>query len=114
MLSGPVVGMVWEGLDAVKTGRKMLGATNPLASEPGELMTRPREDELTMQEPSEVTTLSRSEWSVPLTMPALGRDADRITERLPRIRLRRERPEGDRSLVPRVSFSYPPSSRRLN
>ena len=35
MLSGPVVGMVWEGLDAVKTGRKMLGATNPLASEPG-------------------------------------------------------------------------------
>jgi nucleoside-diphosphate kinase len=35
VLSGPVVGMVWEGLDAVKTGRKMLGATNPLASEPG-------------------------------------------------------------------------------
>lgn len=33
--SGPVIGMVWEGLDAVKTGRKMLGATNPLASEPG-------------------------------------------------------------------------------
>lgn len=27
--------MVWEGKDAVKTGRKMLGATNPLASEPG-------------------------------------------------------------------------------
>ncbi|ORY34801.1 nucleoside-diphosphate kinase [Naematelia encephala] len=35
MLSGPVVGMVWEGLDAVKTGRAMLGATNPLASAPG-------------------------------------------------------------------------------
>ncbi|KAL7425026.1 nucleoside diphosphate kinase Ndk1 [Cryptotrichosporon argae] len=35
MLSGPVVGMVWEGLDAVKTGRVMLGATNPLASAPG-------------------------------------------------------------------------------
>ena len=35
MASGPVVAMVWEGLDAVKTGRKMLGATNPLASEPG-------------------------------------------------------------------------------
>lgn len=35
MSSGPVVCMVWEGLDAVKTGRKILGATNPLASEPG-------------------------------------------------------------------------------
>ncbi|KIK59665.1 hypothetical protein GYMLUDRAFT_44105 [Collybiopsis luxurians FD-317 M1] len=35
MASGPVVGMVWEGLDAVKTGRAMLGATNPLASSPG-------------------------------------------------------------------------------
>ena len=36
MASGPVVGMVWEGLDAVKTGRAMLGATNPLASAPGQ------------------------------------------------------------------------------
>lgn len=35
MASGPVVAMVWEGLDAVKTGRAMLGATNPLASAPG-------------------------------------------------------------------------------
>lgn len=35
MLSGPVVCMVWEGLEAVKTGRLMLGATNPLASQPG-------------------------------------------------------------------------------
>ena len=35
MASGPVVGMVWQGLDAVKTGRTMLGATNPLASAPG-------------------------------------------------------------------------------
>ncbi|KAI5453123.1 nucleoside diphosphate kinase Ndk1 [Naganishia albida] len=35
MNSGPVVGMVWEGLDAVKTGRSILGATNPLASAPG-------------------------------------------------------------------------------
>lgn len=35
MAAGPVVGMVWEGLDAVKTGRAMLGATNPLASAPG-------------------------------------------------------------------------------
>jgi len=27
--------MVWEGDDAVKTGRKMLGATKPSDSEPG-------------------------------------------------------------------------------
>ena len=27
--------MIWEGKEAVKTGRKMLGATNPLESEPG-------------------------------------------------------------------------------
>jgi nucleoside diphosphate kinase len=35
MAAGPVVALVWEGLDAVKTGRSMLGATNPLASNPG-------------------------------------------------------------------------------
>ncbi|CEG65820.1 Putative Nucleoside diphosphate kinase [Rhizopus microsporus] len=35
MSSGPVVGMVWTGKDVVKTGRKMLGETNPLASAPG-------------------------------------------------------------------------------
>jgi nucleoside-diphosphate kinase len=27
--------MVWEGRDAVKTGRVLLGATNPAASAPG-------------------------------------------------------------------------------
>ncbi len=37
MASGPVVGMVWQGLDAVKTGRAMLGTTNPLASAAGPL-----------------------------------------------------------------------------
>ena len=35
MLSGPVVCMVWEGDNVVKTGRKMLGATNPQDSAPG-------------------------------------------------------------------------------
>lgn len=35
MASGPVVAMVWQGLDAVKTGRAMLGTTNPLESAPG-------------------------------------------------------------------------------
>ncbi|KAF4578659.1 nucleoside diphosphate kinase [Pleurotus pulmonarius] len=37
MASGPVVCMVWQGLDAVKTGRVMLGATNPLASPIGSI-----------------------------------------------------------------------------
>ena len=35
MNSGPICAMVWEGTDAVKTGRTLLGATNPLASAPG-------------------------------------------------------------------------------
>uniref|UniRef100_A0A4E9E248 Nucleoside diphosphate kinase n=1 Tax=Gibberella zeae TaxID=5518 RepID=A0A4E9E248_GIBZA len=35
MNSGPICAMVWEGRDAVKTGRSILGATNPLASSPG-------------------------------------------------------------------------------
>jgi len=35
MGSGPIAAMVWEGRDAVKTGRTILGATNPLASQPG-------------------------------------------------------------------------------
>ncbi|XP_011495776.1 PREDICTED: nucleoside diphosphate kinase [Ceratosolen solmsi marchali] len=35
MSSGPVVPMVWEGLNAVKTGRVMLGETNPKDSAPG-------------------------------------------------------------------------------
>lgn len=33
--SGPIVGMVWEGLNAVKSGRVLLGATNPAESLPG-------------------------------------------------------------------------------
>uniref|UniRef100_A0A6M2DVW6 Nucleoside diphosphate kinase n=1 Tax=Xenopsylla cheopis TaxID=163159 RepID=A0A6M2DVW6_XENCH len=35
MSSGPVVPMVWEGTNVVKTGRVMLGATNPADSAPG-------------------------------------------------------------------------------
>ncbi|XP_030065839.1 nucleoside diphosphate kinase A isoform X1 [Microcaecilia unicolor] len=35
MSSGPVVAMVWEGLNVVKTGRVMLGETNPADSCPG-------------------------------------------------------------------------------
>ncbi|PSB03389.1 nucleoside-diphosphate kinase [Merismopedia glauca] len=33
--SGPVVAMVWEGYGVVASARKMIGATNPLTSEPG-------------------------------------------------------------------------------
>ena len=35
MASGPVLAMVWEGLNVVKTGRVMLGETNPADSLPG-------------------------------------------------------------------------------
>ena len=35
MNSGPVIPMVFEGKEVVKTGRMILGATNPLASNPG-------------------------------------------------------------------------------
>ena len=35
MTSGPVIAMVWEGMNVVAAGRKMLGATKPQDSEPG-------------------------------------------------------------------------------
>jgi nucleoside-diphosphate kinase len=35
--SGPVVAMVWEGDGVVASARKIIGATNPLAAEPGTL-----------------------------------------------------------------------------
>ena len=37
MQLGPVVPMVWEGLNIVKTGRDIIGATNPMESQPGTL-----------------------------------------------------------------------------
>lgn len=37
MASGPVVCMVWSGLNAVKAGRSMLGETNPQDSKPGSI-----------------------------------------------------------------------------
>jgi nucleoside-diphosphate kinase len=37
MASGPVVCMVWEGSFAVKTGRVLLGETNPADSTPGSI-----------------------------------------------------------------------------
>ena len=33
--SGPVVAMVWEGEGVIASARKIIGATNPLNSEPG-------------------------------------------------------------------------------
>ncbi|KAG5518521.1 hypothetical protein PMAC_002917 [Pneumocystis sp. 'macacae'] len=35
MASGPICAMVWEGKNVVKTGRMILGETNPLESAPG-------------------------------------------------------------------------------
>ncbi|GAB7340297.1 hypothetical protein MBLNU457_6754t1 [Dothideomycetes sp. NU457] len=35
MASGPICAMVWEGREACKIGRQILGATNPMASAPG-------------------------------------------------------------------------------
>ena len=35
--SGPVVAMVWEGEGVIASARKIIGATNPLNSEPGTL-----------------------------------------------------------------------------
>lgn len=33
MKSGPMLAMVWEGTDVIKTSRKIIGATNPLERE---------------------------------------------------------------------------------
>ncbi len=35
IVSGPVVAMVWEGKGVIASARKLIGATNPLNSEPG-------------------------------------------------------------------------------
>ncbi|XP_007499424.1 nucleoside diphosphate kinase 3 isoform X3 [Monodelphis domestica] len=35
MSSGPVVAMVWQGLDVVRSSRALIGATNPADSAPG-------------------------------------------------------------------------------
>ncbi|VDO81924.1 unnamed protein product [Heligmosomoides polygyrus] len=40
--SGPVIAMVWQGIDVVKQGGAMLGATNLLASAPGTIRGRGR------------------------------------------------------------------------
>jgi len=35
MMSGPVVAMVWQGKEVVKSARVLLGPTNPLDAPPG-------------------------------------------------------------------------------
>jgi len=35
LTSGPVVGMVWQGLNVIKVGRSMIGTTKPFESAPG-------------------------------------------------------------------------------
>lgn len=35
MMSGPVVAMVWQGKEVVKSARILLGPTNPLDAPPG-------------------------------------------------------------------------------
>jgi len=35
LTSGPVVGMVWQGLNVVQVGRSMIGVTKPFESAPG-------------------------------------------------------------------------------
>ena len=35
MSKGPVLAMVWEGDNVIVTGRKIMGATNPLEQQPG-------------------------------------------------------------------------------
>lgn len=85
MGSGPICAMVWEGRDAVKTGRVLLGATNPLASSPGTIrgdfaIVRPR----SINHPFRILTIDLS---------------GRRPKRLPRFRCRRVRPEGDCPVV---------------
>ncbi len=39
MTSGkaPVIAMVWEGIDVIRQGRRIIGATNPLDADPGSI-----------------------------------------------------------------------------
>ena len=37
IMSGPIVAMVWEGVNVVKAARVMIGATDPIEAEPGSI-----------------------------------------------------------------------------
>ena len=87
MDSGPVVAMCWEGEGVVKTGRVMLGETNPRDSKPGTI----RGDYCIQVS---LSLLFRS--LVPLQCLLLG-----WPQRDPRLRLRGVRQPRDRALVHR-------------
>ena len=97
MLSGPICAMVWEGREAVKTGRSelhlwtnfyrgtwltsllaLLGATNPMASAPGTIR-------------GDYAIVGLSSFVVSSQLIYLGRRP----QCLPRLRCCRERQEGD-------------------
>jgi hypothetical protein len=102
MASGPICAMVWEGRDAVKTGRSILGATNPLASAPGTI----RGDYALVRftTPQSNRPMPRL-FDTPLESLHVRKkqNADDIIgrrpQRLPRQRQCRECQEGDRALV---------------
>ena len=85
MGSGPICAMVWEGRDAVKTGRVLLGATNPFASSPGTIR-------------GDFAIVSSRKINLPLRLLKVDFSGCR-PQRLPRFRCRRVRPEGDRPVV---------------
>lgn len=37
IVSGPIVAMVWEGNNAIKAARNIIGATNPIDADPGSI-----------------------------------------------------------------------------
>lgn len=86
MASGPIAAMVWEGREVVKTGRTILGATNPLASAPGTI---------------------RGDYAIVSSLSPLIAKAHLLTElfagcrpqRVPRLRRRRVGQEGNCPLV---------------
>merc|ERR1711948_41111 len=72
MLSGPVTCMVWEGKNAVKMGRQMLGATNPQESLPGTIR-----GDFSIEVGRNICHGSaRARWSTGRTTPTTGFTSD--------------------------------------
>ena len=76
--------MVWEGREVVKTGRQLLGATNPLASAPG-----------TIRGDFAIVSSYRANEFCCDTDHSTGRRSQRV----PWLRWRGVSQKGDRSLV---------------
>ena len=117
MCSGPVVCMVWEGKEVVKTGRKIIGATNPLcvpsspprercrrrnSASPPQLSRPPR---LRARVASPLTPIPRPRPPSPQRLRARHHPRRLLhragPQRHPRLRRRRVRAARDRPLVPR-------------